>query len=124
MEFQHSFRFSIIEQTENRVVGEMPIDAGMKNPYGVVHTGAMLWFADVCATVLVLGSPHADEGQSGFPLAITLNANLAGNQSEGCLRAVASYVKRGNTVTIVRTSVFGDGDRLIAEVTTNHVRAR
>ena len=124
MEFQHSFRFSIIEQTADRVTGEMPIDAGMKNPYGGVHTGAMLWFADVCATVLVLGSPHADEGQSGFPLAITLNANLVGNQSEGCLRAVASFVKRGKTVTIVRTSVFGDGDRLIAEVTTNHVRAR
>jgi 1,4-dihydroxy-2-naphthoyl-CoA hydrolase len=124
MEFEGSIRFSILEQTNDKVIGEMPIHPGIKNPYGVVHVGAMLWFADVCATVLVLGSPQATEGQKGFPLAINLNGNFAGNQSEGTLKAVSSFVKRGKTVSIVRTTVFGEGDRLIADVTTNHVRAK
>ena len=59
MEFEGSIRFSILEQTKDKVVGEMPIRTGIKNPYG-----------------------------------------------------------------IVRTSVFGEGDKLIADVTTNHVLAK
>ena len=124
MEFEGSIRFSILEQSKDRVVGEMPIQAGIKNPYGVVHVGAMLWLADVCATVLVLGSPHATEGQKGFPLGINLNGNFTGNQSEGTLKAVSSFVKKGKTVSIVRTTILGEGDKLIADVTTNHVLAK
>jgi len=124
MEFEGSIRFSILEQTKDKVVGEMPIHSEIKNPYGVVHVGAMLWFADVCATVLVFGSHQAAEGEKGFPLAINLNGNFISNQSEGTFKAVSSFVKRGNTVSIVRTSVFGEGDKLIADVTTNHVLAK
>jgi len=124
MEVEGSIRFTILEQTKERVAGEMPIHSGIKNPYGVVHVGAILWLADVCATVLVLGSPNAAEGQKGFPLAINLNGNFASNQSEGTFKAVSSFVKRGKTVNIVRTTVFGEGDKLIADVTTNHVLAK
>lgn len=124
MEFEGSIRFSILEQTEDKVVGEMPIHDGIKNPYGVVHVGAMLWFADVCATVLVFGTSKAAEGKKGFPLAINLNGNFAGNQSEGVFKAVSTFVKRGKTVSIVRTMVLGKDDRLIADVTTNHVLAK
>jgi 1,4-dihydroxy-2-naphthoyl-CoA hydrolase len=124
MEFEGSIRFSILEQTKDKVIGEMPIHAGIKNPYGVVHVGAMLWLADVCATVLVLGSTQVVQGQKGFPLAINLNGNFASNQSEGAFKAVSSFVKRGRTVSIVRTTILGEGDKLIAEVTTNHVLAK
>ena len=93
-------------------------------PFGVAHAGAILWLADVCATVLVHGSLHATEGQKGFPLAISLNGNFAGNQSEGTFKAVSTFVKRGKTVSIVGTTVFGEGDKLIANVTTNHVLAK
>jgi 1,4-dihydroxy-2-naphthoyl-CoA hydrolase len=124
MEFEGSIRFSILKQTKDEVIGEMPIHSGIKNPYGVVHVGAMLWLADVCATVLVWGSPQAGEGQTGFPLAINLNANFTSNQSEGKFKAVSSFVKRGKTVSIIRTTVFGEGDKLVADVTTNHVLAK
>ena len=50
-----SIEFTIIERSEERVVSEMPILAGIKNPFGVVHAGAIVWFADVTATVLVRG---------------------------------------------------------------------
>jgi len=102
----------------------MPIQAGMKNPFGGVHAGAMLWFADVTATVLVMGEREMYEGMKGFPLAISLNANFVGNQTEGSLTAIASFVKRGRTVSVVRTTVSGAGDKLIADVTTSHVLSR
>ena len=116
--------FQVVEQTAERVTSEMPIQPGIMNPYGAVHAGAMLWFADVTATVLAMGSTEFSEGMSGFPLAITLNANFASNQRDGKLTAVASFVKKGRTVSIVRTTIFGENDKLIADVTTTHVPAK
>lgn len=121
MKIEGSIEFSVEEQTADRVVSEMPIHAGVKNPFGSVHAGAILWFADVSATYLVMGSTQTSEGMKGFPLAINLNANFIGNQTEGKLKAVASFVKRGRTVSIVRTLVYGAGEKLIADITTNHV---
>ena len=113
--------FYVIDQNPERVISEMPIQPGIINPFGVVHAGAILWFADVTATFLAMGSTEASEGMAGFPLAITLNANFASNQKEGKLKAVASFVKKGKTVSIVRTTVFGENDKLISDVTTTHV---
>ena len=64
------------------------------------------------------------EPSGGGSLAINLNANFVSNQKEGKFRAVSCFVKKGKTVSIVRTSVFGENDRLIADVTTNHVAAK
>jgi len=121
MKFEGSIEFALIERTKDRVVSEMPVTAGVKNPFGVVHAGAMLWLADVTASILVMDSDQPTEGMKGFPLAISLNANFLGNQREGSFKAVSTYVKRGRTVSVVRTAVCGDGDRIIADVTTSHV---
>ncbi len=124
MTIQGSITFAITERTAERVTAEMPIAPGVKNPYGVVHAGAMLWMADVAATVLVMGPDRPSEGGTGFPLAINLNASFLANQREGSLKAVASYVKRGRTVSVVRTIVSGADEKLIADVTTSHVLAQ
>ena len=124
MNVEGRIEFQVVEQAPERVISEMPIQPGIKNPYGAVHAGAMLWLADVTATVLAMGSTEFSEGMPGFPLAITLNANFASNQREGKLRAVASFVKKGRTVSIVRTTVFGENDKLIADVTTTHVPSK
>ena len=121
MKIQGSIEFTVSERSEDRVVSEMPVGAGVKNPFGVVHAGAMLWLADVTATILVMGTDQASEGMKGFPLAINLNANFLGNQTEGSFRAVSSFVKRGRAVCVVRTTVYGAGDKVIADVTTSHV---
>ena len=122
--YQGSIEFTVTERDVDRVVSEMPITPGIRNPVGVVHAGAMLWFADVTATMLVMGDAQPSEGMKGFPLAISLNANFVGNQPDGTLKAVASFVKKGRTVSVVRTQVFGAADRLIADVTTSHVLAK
>ncbi len=124
MKFKGSIEFSIIECTDNRVAAEMPIRAGVKNPFGVVHVGAILWLADVTATVLIMGSTQASEGMKGFPLAITLDANFIANQRDGTFTAVSSFVKHGHTVSIVRTLVYGTNEKLMADVTTNHILSK
>lgn len=115
--------FTIVERSEERVVGAMPVQPGVLNPHGVVHAGALLWFADVCATLLAFGGAEPAPGQSGFPLAIDLHAAFLGNQQDGVLEARAVFVKRGRRVSVVRTTVTGAGGRIVADVTTTHVPA-
>lgn len=121
MRVQGEIDFTLTEWTTDRVVGEMPVTAGIKNPFGVAHAGAILWFADVAATALVMGPGDLKEGMKGFPLAIALNSNFLGNQTSGTFKAVSVFVKKGKTVSVVRTTVYGEGEKLIAEVTTSHV---
>lgn len=124
MHIHGSIDFAISERSPERVVAEMPITAGIRNPFGVVHAGAILWFADVAASILVLGPVDPTEGMKDFPLAINLNAHFLGNQPEGSFKAVSSFVKRGRTVSVVRTVVYGAADKVIADITTSHVLSK
>lgn len=124
MKLNGNIEFTVTERSEERVVSEMPVRSGIKNPFGVVHAGALIWLADVTATVLVMAPGDATQGMKGFPLGISVHANLLGNQSEGSFKAIASFVKRGRTVSVVRTAVYDAGGKLMADVTTSHVLSK
>lgn len=124
MKVKGSIEFTITDRSENRVVAEMPVHDGIKNLFGIVHAGAILWLADVTATILVMRPLEATESIKGFPLAINLNANFIGNQRDGSLKAVSAFVKRGRSVSVVRTTVYGTADKLLADVTTTHVLSK
>ena len=124
MRIKGAIEFEISECTAERVTAEMEIRAEMLNPYGVVNAGAILWLADVTASVLVMGEVEPAAGMQGFPLAINLNANFLGNQGRGRFRAVAVPVKRGKSLSVVRTTVSGAEGKLIAEVTTSHLLSK
>lgn len=123
MNVKGEIAFSLISKTEVEVQSEMPITKGILNPYGVVNAGAILWFADVTASVLLMeGNPS--EGMAGFPLAINLNANLTGNSRTGKFVATSQYIKKGKTVSVVNTKVTDEAGKMIADVTTNHVYSK
>jgi uncharacterized protein (TIGR00369 family) len=115
--------FFIEERNEDHVVSRMPVGKGVLNPFGTVQAGAMLWLADVTATVLAIGATDLGEQGQGFPLAININANLLSNQRGGELLAEARFVRKGKRVTVVRTRVTGDDGKFLVEVTTTHVPA-
>lgn len=116
--------FFIDEVNEQHAVSRMPVKSGMLNPFGTIHAGAMLWLADVTATVLALGGEATAGAGQGFPLAINLHASLLSNQRDGEIRAEASFVRKGKQVTVVRTRVTGNNGQLLAEVTTTHIPAK
>lgn len=116
--------FEISEVTPERVTAEMPIRPEMLNPYGVVNGGAILWLADVTASILIMGEVQPAEGMKGFPLAINLNAHFLGNQGKGTFWSEATLVKRGKSLSVVRTTVTGAEGKLIAEVTTAHLASK
>ena len=122
--YEGRIEFHIVARDDGAVTAVMPVTPGILNPFGTVHAGAMLWFADVTATTLALEGHALAPGMSGFPLAVSLGAHLVGNQRDGELTAEARYVKRGRTLSVVRTVVSGADGHLLADVTTSHVMSR
>lgn len=103
--------------------GRMRIEPGLLNPFGTVHAGAMIWFADVVATTLALQGTSPAPGMQGFPLAITLSANLLSNCRDGYLHARSRFMKKGRRVSTVTTEVTSDEGKLLLVLTTTHVAA-
>ena len=66
MKVEGNIEFTILDQAPEQVVSVIPIQPGILNPFGVVHAGAILWFADVTATVLAMGSLQFGEGIVSF----------------------------------------------------------
>lgn len=124
VEYQGKIAFHVAEQTKERAVGKMKVTQGILNPFGVVHAGAIIWFADVIATRLAIAQGAVAEDGTGFPLAIDLHSALVGNQREGELTATAQIVRTGKRVTVVRTDVTGRDDRLLLQMTTTHIPSR
>ena len=122
-QFNGEISFSLVSKKEDEATSEMPIKKGMLNPYGVVNAGAIIWFADVNASLLVTDNLNPKEGEKGFPLAININANLMRNRREGKFIAVSRYIKKGRTVTVVNTVVKDEDGNVMADVTSNHVLA-
>ena len=118
-----SISFTIEERSEACVISRMTIQKGVLNPFGVVQAGAMIWLADVTASVLVLEAHTVAPSGKGFPLAIDLHTSLFGNQKDGDIRAESRFVRRGRKVSVVRTRLLGNNDKLLAEMTSTHVPA-
>ena len=121
--YSGAIEFEIVEQHPDRVVGRMNVQPGILNPFGTVHAGAMVWFADVCATRLAIGDAKLGEGGAGFQLAIDLHTVLLGNRRDGALTAEARFVRQGKRVSVVRIAVTGPDGRLLMELTSTHVPA-
>ena len=115
--------FFIEERDDEHVISRMPIAKGVLNPFGTVQAGAMIWLADVTASVLVLEKHGMGDDGAGFPLAVDLHTTLLANQREGEIRAEARFVRHGRRISVVRTRVTGKEGRVLAEVTTTHVPA-
>ena len=49
-----NIEFFIEERNKEFVISRMPISKGMLNPFGTVQAGAMIWLADVIASVLAI----------------------------------------------------------------------
>lgn len=105
-------------------VGEMVVTPGILSPFGTIQAGALVWFADVIATSLLLGREQPREGVENFPVAVTLNAQLLRDCRDGTLTATARWVQRGGRVSTVRTKVCDAEGQVLLDLTSTHTDAR
>ena len=91
------------------------------NPTGNINGGVFLSMADNLSTGAANRAYFEKTGERKFLVGVDLHAVMLANQQGGTIRAVAVPLRVGRRITVVRTQVWGDGDRLLAEVTTTHV---
>lgn len=88
------------------MVFEIPGTVSIKNPLDITHTGVLLWFADITASILVCGAGLIAEGMESFPFALS---------------AVSMFVKRGQTVSVVLTAAYGASEKLMTDAITSDI---
>lgn len=109
------------EITDEHAVSQLQTQPHHLNPTGAIHGGALMALADNTATRM---ANHANSGGSNdgrFMVGIDAHATFLGNQPGGTVTAEATPVRVGRRITVIRTRVTGDGDRLLLELTTTHL---
>ena len=91
------------------------------NPTGNINGGVFLTMADNVATGTASRAYFEKTGERKFMVGVDLHAVMLANQQGGEVRVVSVPVRVGRRITVIRSQVFGDGDKLLAEVTTTHV---
>jgi len=109
--------------TDEFVRAEVTIEKHHQNPTGMIHGGVLVGLADNAATAMANRAHRAIDGDEAFMVGIDLHANMISNQRDGTVTFEARPIRVGRRVAFIRTTVTGDGGRLLAEVTTTHVPA-
>ena len=91
----------------DHAVFRLDIRQESKNPYGMVHGGAIYTMADNATGF----AAHTD-GRSYVTQ--TSSLHFLRNQSEGLIRADARVRHRGQTTCLVAVDILGEGGRLLA----------
>jgi 1,4-dihydroxy-2-naphthoyl-CoA hydrolase len=106
---------------DGEVSAVIRIEAHHCNPTGNINGGVIISLADNISTGAANRAYAAKTGERKFLVGVDLHAVMLANQQGGAIRGVATPVRVGRRITVVRTQVWGDDDRLLAEVTTTHV---
>jgi 1,4-dihydroxy-2-naphthoyl-CoA hydrolase len=91
------------------------------NPTGNINGGVIISLADNISTGAANRAYESKIGERRFMVGVDLHAVMLANQQGGAIRGVAVPVRVGRRITVIRTQVWGDNDKLLAEVTTTHV---
>jgi len=91
------------------------------SPTGAIHGGALISLADNVATRMANAAQAGGPNEGKFMSGIDLHATFLSNQLGGTVTATARVVRAGRRVTVIRSEVTGDNDKLLLELTTTHI---
>ncbi len=112
-----------VEESEERVVMEMPCGPNVRQGTGVFAAGALIQLADVAATMVCFRAidPTGQDRSLPFPLSVQISANLLRNTDHGKAIVEARAVHKGRTMMVVESTVRDDEGRLLAIVNSTHL---
>ena len=100
-----------------RVEATLKVQPDLKQPWGIVHGGAVMTLAD---TVAGAGA-YMNLGQDQETVTVELKINLIGAVREGTIRAEALPLHRGRSTSIWEARITDDADRLVAISLSTHL---
>ncbi|MGI8925137.1 MAG: PaaI family thioesterase [Tepidiformaceae bacterium] len=108
-------------ETDGPATAHLRIEEHHQNPTGNINGGVFLSMADNLSPGAANRAFFEKTGERRFMVGVDLHAVMLANQKGGTLRAVSKPIRVGRRITVIRTEVRGDDDRLLAEITTTHV---
>jgi uncharacterized protein (TIGR00369 family) len=101
----------IVEVTDDLVRGRIPVDDRIRQPYGIVHGGAMSAIAE---SLTSLGTARGVFQDGKIAMGQEINASFMRPISSGHVNAVARMRRRGRTAWNWEVEVTDDEGRLCA----------
>lgn len=114
-------RYIGMERQADGATARIRLEPHHLNPTGNINGGVIIALADNLSTGVANRAYEDKTGERRFMVGIDLHAVMLANQQGGTITAEAEVVRVGRRVTVIRTQVRGDSDRLLAEITTTHV---
>lgn len=105
--FMHHNYIEMVSVETDKAVFRLDIRPESKNPYGMVHGGAIYTLADNAT-----GSAAHSDGRNYVTQTSALH--FLRNQSEGTVWATAAVRHRGKSTCLVAVDITGEGGKLIA----------
>lgn len=109
MEFTHL--------SPDRVEATLKVRQEHKQPWGILHGGAVMTLAD---TVAGAGA-YMNLARGQETVTVELKINLIGAVREGGIRAEATPLHRGRTTSIWETRITDENDKLVAVALSTHL---
>jgi len=103
----------VIEATDGLVRGRIPVEDRIRQPFGLVHGGAMLTLAESLASG---GTYQGVRAEGKAAMGQEINASLMRPIMEGHVNATARVRKRGRSAWIWDVEITDDEDNLCALV--------
>jgi uncharacterized protein (TIGR00369 family) len=100
----------LLEISEERVVATMPVDDRTRQPFGILHGGASVAFAE---TVASLGATARIDRERYMAVGQEINANHLRAKSDGVVRATAVPVHAGRTSQVWSIEIADEAGRLV-----------
>lgn len=99
----------VLERGDDEVTGRMPVTDSVRQPYGIVHGGALLALAE---TLTSMGTALAVMGDGKIAMGQELSASYLRPVSEGNANAVARVRRKGRTAWNWEVEITDDQGRL------------
>ena len=101
----------ILEVTDDLIRGRMPVVDRIRQPYGIVHGGAMSAIAE---SLTSMGTARGVFAEGKIALGQEINASFMRPIRDGHVNAVARVRRRGRTAWNWEVEITDDGGRLCA----------
>jgi 1,4-dihydroxy-2-naphthoyl-CoA hydrolase len=101
----------VLEVTEDVIRGRMPVEDRIRQPYGIVHGGAMSAIAE---SLTSLGTARGVFAEGKIAMGQEINASFMRPISHGHVNALARVRRRGRTAWNWEVEITDDEGRLCA----------
>ncbi len=100
---------TIVEVTDDSLIGEMPVDARTVQPAGLLHGGASVLLAETLGSAAAMGCVDA----GAMAVGMEINANHLKGVRSGKVRGVATPVRLGRTSHVWDIRISDDAGVLV-----------